>query len=160
MRPHTPAPKRSRASKRGFTLVEIGLVVLIIGMLTMLAIPLITKGRDNARAARFINDLRNGVQSFELYALMTGYYPDAADPGVIPVGMEEELRRPQWDKPTPIGGTWDWVLDEGAVYAGVAVVAPTSSLALLQAIDQRMDDGNLGTGRFFGDASGVTFLIE
>ena len=136
------------------------LVVVIIGLLAMLALPLVQRSRDNARVARFINDLRNGVQAFELYALQTGYYPADTGPGVKPADMEDELRRPQWEKPTPIGGSWDWAVEQGSFYAGIVVVNPTVSASILRSIDQRVDDGDLGTGRFQGDAGSIFYVIE
>lgn len=157
------SPKNSsmhRNKKRGFTLIEVALVAVIIGLLAMLALPLITKSRNNARAARFINDLRNGVNAFELYALQTGYYPEDTAPGVTPADMEDELRRPQWDKTTPIGGSWDWAVDQGSFYAGVVVVGPDVPASLLQTIDSRIDDGDLSAGRFQSTGSGVVFIIE
>lgn len=141
-------------------MVEIMLVVVIIGMLAMLALPLINKARDNAIGARFINDLRNGVQSFELYALQTGFYPTPASPGVKPGDMEDELRRPQWEKTTPIGGQWHFDVDGGAYYAAVKVMSPTASATLLRTIDKRIDDGDLGTGQFQSDGSSVFYIIE
>jgi prepilin-type N-terminal cleavage/methylation domain-containing protein len=150
-----------RARNRGFTLVEIMLVVVIIGMLAMLAYPMIAKSRDNARSARFINDLRNGVQAFELEALQTGFYPVNAGPGITPEGMENELKRPQWDKPTPIGGSWDWeVPEDGSFYAGIAIVGPTVAPSILQTIDARIDDGDLSTGIFQSIGTGVVYIIE
>ena len=152
------SPRRS--GKRGFTLVEIMLVVVIIGLLALLALPLVGRARDNARAARFINDLRNAVQAFELYALQTGYYPADTGPGVKPADMTDELRRPQWEKTTPIGGNWDWAVEQGSFYAGVMVVSPTVSASLLRAVDQRIDDGDLSAGRFQSEGSGVVYIIE
>lgn len=160
MSPKRFSPRRQRTSKRGFTLVEIMVVVVVIGLLAMLAYPMFAKSRNNARAARFINDLRNGVHAFELYALQTGYYPEGTAPGIKPADMEDELKRPQWDKPTPIGGSWDWVVDEGDVYAGVAVVGPTVPPSILQTIDSRIDDGDLSSGAFQSTGSGVVYIIE
>lgn len=150
-----------RASKRGFTLVEVMLVVVIIGTLAMLCYPMIARSRSNAAGARFINDLRNAVHAFELYALQTGYYPEDTAPGVMPVGMEEVLRRPSWDKETPIGGRWDWSMPEGGeFYAGVVISNPTFTPAMLQIIDQRFDDGSLTSGSFQTYNDGVVYIIE
>lgn len=151
---------RTLASKRGFTLVEIAFVVVIIGLLTVLAIPLVVRARDNARAARFISDLRNAVHAFELYAIQTGYYPTDSGPGVKPPEMSEELDRTLWDKTTPIGGNWDWSVDQGSYYAGVAVVGAVVPPALLQAIDSRIDDGDLSNGQFQGSGGDVVYIIE
>ncbi len=157
------SPKKNSCrtvSKRGFTLVEIAFVVVIIGLLTILALPLVVRARDNARAARFISDLRNAVQAFELYAIQTGYYPSDTAPGVRPPEMAEELERTLWDKPTPIGGSWDWSVDQGSYYAGVAVSGAVVPTSLLQAIDRRLDDGDLSSGMFQGSGGDVVYIIE
>jgi len=157
------SPKRScqrRTAKRGFTLVEIMLVCVIVGLLAMLSYPLIARNRSNAAGARFINDLRNAVHAFELYALQTGYYPEDTGPGIMPTGMEEVLKRPAWNQDSPIGGQWDWALDTGDFYAGVVIQNPTFTPSMLQVIDLRFDDGDLSTGSFQSYGSGVVYIIE
>ena len=152
--------RRRTGSKRGFTLVEIMLVCVIIGIMAMLSYPLIARNRSNAAGARFINDLRQAVHAFELQALQTGYYPLDSGPGIMPPGMEDVLRRPMWDRETPIGGTWDWAVDQDGIYASVRVVSPTFSPSMLQVIDLRFDDGDLSTGSFQSIGDDVAYIIE
>ena len=47
-----------KMNKKGFTLVEIMIVVAIIGLLAAIGIPSFTKARDNSRAKSCINNLR------------------------------------------------------------------------------------------------------
>jgi len=50
--------KIQRSSTKGFTLVEIMIVVVIIGLLAAMAIPAFTKVRQNSRRSALINDAR------------------------------------------------------------------------------------------------------
>ena len=58
--------KRStRKVRRGFSLVEIMIVVSIIALLAVIALPSFLRAREQARAAKFMNALRvaSGVRS-------------------------------------------------------------------------------------------------
>lgn len=47
-----------KMNKKGFTLVEIMIVVAIIGLLAAIGIPSFQKARDNSRAKACVNNLR------------------------------------------------------------------------------------------------------
>jgi prepilin-type N-terminal cleavage/methylation domain-containing protein len=103
---HRCAPPRRRQS--GFSLVEIMFVVVIISLLALLALPAFTKVRRNAQSNRFISDLRTFTQAFEGFASMNGSFPANAFAGVVPVGMEEDLKTPAWKIVNSLGGRWNW----------------------------------------------------
>jgi len=58
--------------KKGFTLVEIMIVVAIIGLLAAIAIPAFMKARDNARKSACINNLRQVDSGKDQYAIEYG----------------------------------------------------------------------------------------
>lgn len=56
-------------SKKGFTLVEIMIVVVIIGLLAAMAIPAFQKVRENSRASAADNDARQLASAAQQYML-------------------------------------------------------------------------------------------
>jgi prepilin-type N-terminal cleavage/methylation domain-containing protein len=148
--PSAAAPRRRNA---GFSLVEIMIVTLIIGMLTLLAWPALVKVRQSAQNSRFISDLRTFSHAFESYSMETGLWPPNAGAGVVPAIMTaDKLRASSWLTEPTIGGRWNW--DAGATaqsfgfFAGISVTNQTATDLQMTLIDQRIDDGNLTTGLF------------
>jgi prepilin-type N-terminal cleavage/methylation domain-containing protein len=148
------------AAKRGFTLVEIMVVVCIIGFIALMAFPAIMMSRQSAKNARFINDLRQTGAIFEQHALETGYYPDDTGPGELPTGMETDLRPVHFDQATPLGGQWEWDFDSYGVTAAVSVVGVDATETDMIKIDQRIDDGDLSSGMFRQRDGGYMLIIE
>ncbi|HMS56526.1 MAG TPA: prepilin-type N-terminal cleavage/methylation domain-containing protein [Fimbriimonadaceae bacterium] len=71
--------KRTRKNK-GFTLVEIMIVVLIIGILLAIAIPNFVKARETSRAKTCVANLRQ-IESAKEQACMEGGHGTAWAPG-------------------------------------------------------------------------------
>jgi len=153
---------------RGFTLVEIMLVVSIIGLLAILAIPAVRKARMRAQDSAFVNDIRSVANNaFEQYAIEKGDYPPDAAPGVMPPEIVTYLpKRFVWTAKTPIGGQWDWDRAAGrgdtihGVYAGLSVYQPSRTTPQMRDVDQLMDDGSLLTGRFRSRTDGYIYVLE
>lgn len=61
-----------KRNRRGFTLVEIMIVVLIIGLLALIAIPSFLRARERARTNTCINNLRQIQYAIELHGMEIG----------------------------------------------------------------------------------------
>jgi len=146
-------------SRGGFTLVEIMIVVIIIGLLAALAIPTIHNSQRNAKSATFINDVRTYGAAAEVFSLETGDYPEDVCPGVMPTGLGEYIPTTKWTEATPIGGRWDFVKDDMGIVSGFGAVGHTATNAQLMHIEKKFDDGNLSSGKLRVLASGYFYVI-
>lgn len=66
-----------RRMRRGFTLIELMIVVAIIGILAAVAVPNFIDATDEAKAARIQADLSTIGSAVELYYVKNGSYPTA-----------------------------------------------------------------------------------
>ena len=153
----------SKQNARGFTLVEIMIVVIIIGLLAVMAFPAFLKVKVHSQASRIANDFRSFSGLFETYTLDNGTYPPDASPGVIPAGMEDYIKSADWTTSPPIGGHYDWVFNGfggGGVTAAIAVTNYTSGDGPIIKLDELMDDGNLSSGIIQKAGGSVIYIIE
>ncbi len=60
-----------KSNRRGFTLVEIMIVVAIIALLASIAVPGFLRARKRAQASRVVNDLRLIDSAVDQYAIET-----------------------------------------------------------------------------------------
>ncbi len=70
------APLQTRAS-RGFTLIELMVVLVIIGVLAALIVPNVLERANDARVTAARTDVNNLMQALKLYKLDNQRYPSA-----------------------------------------------------------------------------------
>jgi prepilin-type N-terminal cleavage/methylation domain-containing protein len=130
--------------KDGFTLVEIMVVVVVIGLLAAMAIPAFQRVRMRSQATRYANDFRQFDAAFQRYALESGSLPSAAAlGGTIPLGMAGYLPV-NYSNVAPMGGSYGW----SGPSAYILVRGGSETDAVMQNVDSILDDGDLTTGEF------------
>jgi type II secretion system protein G len=75
---HFRSRRLSRGSERGFTLIELMIVVAILGILAAIAIPLYNNVQQRARVAKAQGDVRTVGSAISVYSAHTGALPTNA----------------------------------------------------------------------------------
>jgi type IV pilus assembly protein PilA len=152
---------KMNATRKGFTLVEIMIVVAIIGLLSGLAVPYFLISWQRANVTRFSREIVSHACSFQVYCLEYDGWPADGAAGIIPAGMENFLDE-DYEEETCIGGYWDWDAGVFGFTAGISVFSPDYDDDLMQDVDTILDDGDLSTGIFRsrGDGTGYIYILE
>lgn len=146
--------------RKGFTLLEILVVVAVIGLLLLLGIPNLRQARQKTQRTRFACDIKTAGHAFAQNAANQGGYPADTQAGKMPNGMAEYLSGFPWNEDTIIGGRWEWDYMVHGITAGVSVKSPNFGLEQMQQIDATIDDGDLSTGLFRQRPGGYIYILE
>ncbi len=89
--------------RRGFTLIELMVVLVIIGVLASLIVPNVLDRADDARVTAARTDVNNLMQALKLYKLDNMRYPTAEQ------GLQALLTKPTV---APVPANWKSYLDK------------------------------------------------
>lgn len=156
--------------ERGFNLIQVMLSMAIGSIVIAAAVPKVKQAEAHSRATIIVNDLRTFVTQFEAYAQETGGWPAETEAGELPPEMAGRLGQTGWQRPTPIGGQYNWDNNQrhaGNVFRAAISISSTALSPLpvneetLLDIDKLIDDGNLTTGNFrIGVNNDPVFIIQ
>ncbi len=87
----------------GFTLIEVMVVLVILGVLAALIVPNVLERADDARVTAARTDINNLMQALKLYKLDNQRFPTAEQ------GLESLVRKPT---ASPVPANWKPYLDK------------------------------------------------
>ncbi len=99
----SPLTRTRHAVSAGFTLIELMVVLLIIGVLAALIVPNVLNRADDARVTAAKTDVTNLMQALKLYRLDNQRYPTAEQ------GLQALLTKPT---ASPVPNNWKTYLDQ------------------------------------------------
>lgn len=122
-----------RTARRGFTLIEILIVVVILGILASIVIPQFTNASDQAAVSQARTQLQSMRSQCQLFRAQNGYLPgDAASDGAMDSvdACFTELVDGEYIPQAPvIGDKFTWELNTNGS-AGTRLVISTTDDAL------------------------------
>lgn len=149
---------------RAFTLVEIAVVVLIIGVLTAMTLPAYRRINLKSKATAVQKDLRTFADAFVSNNLQNSRWAtDTGTPGQIPPEVAQQITA-TFTKPSPIGGMYVWI--SNSTFKGAIGVTTDGASALtddidqLEMVDRMLDDGNLGSGNVQLAGPTLVYVLE
>lgn len=153
----SPMPRSQRVPPphrraRGFTLVELMIVILILAILAAVAIPQFHNFKSDAAQGQVANHLRSFVDGCVRYKLKTGNEVPDTSSGTWHPALQGFVDRDSFERRTPVEGVWDTEDDFGVSSAmGVHFLTGAGTAkddAYMVVVDEMLDDGNLETGAF------------
>lgn len=142
----------SSRTRPGFSLVELTVVIVVIGVLAAVAASRFSNYDRRADQAAFINDLRIFRQAAEIYHDQTGRWLEDSSSGHLPQDWDPYVDSARWTCVTPIGGCWDFEYNSFSITSGFGVhfyrYPPRRPDSYMREIDESFDDGDLSTGIF------------
>jgi prepilin-type N-terminal cleavage/methylation domain-containing protein len=144
-----PSSAPSRPS--GFTIIEVMVVMIVLGILAAVTFPAFAGVTDESRRAAFVSELRVYTDAAERYNAKTGSWPEDSSSGTMPDGLEDYWDAADWTRPTPLGGVWDTEFNDSGVTAALGVHFNTGDQPSdedMAIVDALIDDGDLEDGDF------------
>jgi prepilin-type N-terminal cleavage/methylation domain-containing protein len=114
-------------NKRGFTLIELMLVIAIITILALIALPQLGNAIAHAKWCKMYSDMDRIRLAGMQYNADQGNWATQTNDGVLPTGFSSYLA--EWPSPPCKGYTYqwqNWTLWDGSVMIGVSLCNPTA----------------------------------
>lgn len=141
-----------------FTLVELVVVVLILGVLAGVAAPKLIGASQDARAAVILRNVDAIFDAAVMYRASNGQLPGDAAAGAAPKEFEGVLPERLFTEKTSYCSPYDWDGPGGAATRyGVKITLPNNptGLQLYWAIEEMADDRVPGGGWIHSESGGV-----
>ncbi len=132
---------------RAFTLLELAVVIVILGVIVSIAIPRVTSANENALLNAAVTDFRQLELALRMYHADHGAFPPNSQLGVFPPELKGYYSERAFLAGPTLGGRWDWNPTFGPVTPNITMEQNPPDVDLWLRFDERYDDGNLRGGK-------------
>ena len=150
-------------TRNGFTLVEVVVVALILGLLAAVAVPKLIANSREAVIAAAIHDVHAIEEAASMYRAQNGSWPAVTGYWNAPGDFEGYINARVFKNEPPIGSTpnfgWTWYRNYNGIEAFIYLYNTNPPLDLWQELDDRYDDGDLATGGIYLHNATILFFI-
>lgn len=148
-----------RNQRIAFTLVEVMVVVVVLGVLAMVVVPRFATARSDSSVTAAAEDIKGIVRAIEFFNASKGYWPIDTKAGQVPPEVKSQFKSDNpFEKPCPIGGVYDYdnIASNNAIFLTIRSTSSISAPNIVdaQALDAYLDDGILNQGKFRSTSSG------
>jgi len=156
--------KRMNHWKTAFTLLEVIVVTVVIGILAAMVVPKFADARNDTSVAATSEDLHAIANALSMYMAGHGSYPvDVGRTQVVSVLIPYFKSDNPFSKTAPIGGAYDYEGPPNWNPVQISIRkngsnAYTDEMALR--LDEYMDDGNLNTGKIKLVGNRISYDID
>ncbi len=154
-------------NRNGFTLIELMVVVVTIGILAAIVVPKFARAHTSATIAAAGEDILAMTQALENHNTNNGYWPAETAAGVSPPEVISRFKgESPFGKLCPIGSVYDYDNKSvnGTNTISIAIqpsaASPATSIVDAQSLDAFLDDGVLNSGRFQSSGNGYSYRVS
>ncbi len=142
--------QRCSNTRRGFTLVELVVVVLILGILAAVAVPTVFNNREQAAVVSTMHDVQAIKDSVEMFQAQNGSLPGIAFDSFNTSAFDPYIDSRVFTKRPPVTdyttAGWIWHPSFPGYGPVIYVYDGDPDYDLWQKIDDQYDNGDLETG--------------
>lgn len=144
----------SKTPRRGFTLVELVAVIVVLSVLSAVAIPKFLDYRTHAMGTAIAANLRVYSQACHAYLRDHGRWPGTDGGSGLGTDLDSYIEHGTMNFPTPPGFAFFDGASDGSVPPSVGLYATKIPMAAVTIADQLADDGDVNTGFMTGGTYG------